>query len=327
MSLIKTHPDFKSIIPSVQNAEKMNHHLGEVLYYQYTFERGTTPWEMYQWDYKDLLAFEIDLERVDRLYHIEVFKYEDPDRIKYLYEMIGRMQYKGEPLYIELNASCNSTCFEYDGEGNIFISRDANLFMKHVLKSNNKKDLIYKSLADDGIEVKEEWDCDVKTHPNFKSVISSVVNAEKMNDYLSYALLYQDMFERRTTPWEMNQWNYDDLQAIEIDLERVDRLYHIKISEESGDRIFEMIGRMQYNEEILYVKLYAGCDSSGFSCHGGGNIFISRDPNLFMKQLFEFKVDKYLIYKSLADDGIEVEEEEQSEFDSVREFPQKNHCQ
>ena len=167
----------------------------------------------------------------------------------------------------------------------------------------------------------------IKTHPNFKSVISSVVNAEKMNDYLWYALSYQDTFERRTTPWEMNQWNYDDLQAIEIDLERVDRLYHIKISEESGDRIFEMIGRMQYNEEILYVKLYAGCDSSGFSCHGGGNIFISRDPNLFMKQPFESKIDKYLIYKSLADDGIEVEEEEQSEFDSVREFPQKNHCQ
>ena len=152
----------------------------------------------------------------------------------------------------------------------------------------------------------------IKTHPDFKSIIPSVQNAKKMNDYLSYALLYQDMFERRTTPWEMNQWDYYDLQAVEIDLERVDRLYHINFVDDCGDRRFEMIGRMQYKEESFYVQLFAGCDNTGFDCRGGGNIFISRDANLFMKQLYNFrsKIDKDLIYKSLADDGIEVEEEE-----------------
>ena len=155
----------------------------------------------------------------------------------------------------------------------------------------------------------------LKTHPDFKSVISSVVNAEDMDDHLFEALSYQYMFDRRTTPWEMQHWDYKDLQAFKIDLEQVDRLYHIKFFENAGDREFEMIGRMQYKGEPLYVELNAGCDNTGFDCQGMGNIFISRDANLFMKLVLRSNNEKDLIYKSLADDGIEVEEEEQSEFD------------
>ena len=153
MSLIKTHPNFKSVISSVVNAEDMEDYLFEALFYQSIFERRTTPWEMQYWDYEDLQAFEIDLEQVDRLYHIKFFEFYGDRQ----FEMIGRMQYKGEPIYVELNAAIEPlTRFNYQGGGNIFISRDANLFMKLVLRSNNEKDLIYKSLADDGIEVEEE---------------------------------------------------------------------------------------------------------------------------------------------------------------------------
>ena len=158
----------------------------------------------------------------------------------------------------------------------------------------------------------------IKTHPNFKSIIPSVQNAEKMNDYLGEVLYYQYTFERGTTRWEMQQWDYDDLQAFEIDLERVDRLYHINFVDDCGDRRFEMIGRMQCKEESFYVQLFA---RRGFHCKGGGYMFISRDANLFMKYLLKSKIEKDLIYKALADDGIEVEEEELSEFESVPQNP------
>ena len=140
-----------------------------------------------------------------------------------------------------------------------------------------------------------------------------------MDNYLFEALSYQSTFDRRTTPWEVQYWDYKDLRAFEIDLERVDRLYHISFFDvANGDREFEMIGRMQYKGEPIYVELNAGCDFTGFDCQGEGNIVISRDANFFMKHLLRSKREKDIIYKALADDGIEVEEEEQSEFDSAK---------
>ena len=73
------------------------------------------------------------------------------------YDLVCRMQ--GE-FYINMKANCciSSAEFMDYGIGNIFISRDANLFMNRVLPSNYKynKALIYESLKKDGIYIHEE---------------------------------------------------------------------------------------------------------------------------------------------------------------------------
>ena len=88
------------------------------------------------------------------------------------YDLICRMQ--GE-FYINMRANCciGSAEFMDYGTGNIFISRDANLFMNRVLPSNYRynKALIYESLKKDGIYIDEknqEKDQQIETESNTK---------------------------------------------------------------------------------------------------------------------------------------------------------------
>ena len=135
-------------------------------------------------------------------------------------------------------------------------------------------------------------------------------------DILGEALHYQYMFTHQT-PMEMD---YDELEEdnIEIDLEKVDRVYHIKFSDYCGvgERDFEFIGWMQYGKEEekpLYVEMIASCDLMGFQSYGGGHIYVSRDADLFMDMVLnEEKHDIYSIYQSLAEDGIRAEKKWES---------------
>lgn len=142
------------------------------------------------------------------------------------------------------------------------------------------------------------------THPDFKSIDPSVRDAQDMDDYIAEALWYQSNFDRRTTPWEMNEWDYDQLQSFNIDLTEVDRLYHIYFYEEAySGRDYRFIARVNYNNQLLYVELTAGCDY----CQGRGFIFVSKDPNLFMQLVLTSEHNKDLVYQSLMEDGIEIE--------------------
>ena len=151
----------------------------------------------------------------------------------------------------------------------------------------------------------------LKTHPDFKSLDAEVQNADTMDDYVGEALSYSYMFEKRTTPWEAQHWDYDALQKFEIDVEKVDRLYYIYHTDHAGGQDFKMIARMEYEEAPLYVELDAGCDYTGFECQGNGVIYVSRDANLFMKLVLskEDSLNRNLIYKSLREDRIYVEED------------------
>ncbi|XP_068226098.1 uncharacterized protein [Palaemon carinicauda] len=149
----------------------------------------------------------------------------------------------------------------------------------------------------------------LKTAPNFKSIDPAVPDADTMEDYLSNALDYQYMFEKRTTPWEMAQWDPDELQSFKIDLEKVDRLYHISFIEDGCvGQEYELIARLNHKGRLLYVELTAGCDYTGFDCQGYGIIFVSSDANLFLNLVLTNNCKKDLIHKSLSEDGVETEE-------------------
>ena len=75
----------------------------------------------------------------------------------------------------------------------------------------------------------------IKTHSDFKSVDPKVYNADTIYDYVGYALMYQYMLEKRTTPWEKDLWDYDQLQNFTIELEQVDRLYYIYYTDDIID--------------------------------------------------------------------------------------------
>ena len=138
-----------------------------------------------------------------------------------------------------------------------------------------------------------------------------VPNTNVMDDYVGYPLLFQYMFDRRTTPWEKTLWNDEELENFNIDLEFIDRLYYINYVETVEEiQYFEMIARMNYKEKKVYVELLAACTVDfGFDCQGEGTIFISEDASIFMQLVLKKRNKKNLIYQSLREDGIQVKEQ------------------
>ena len=152
----------------------------------------------------------------------------------------------------------------------------------------------------------------LNTHPKFKTLMPHVTSAADLQKCMLPSLLHQSLFERRTTPFECNEWDYKELQEFEINTEIVDRIYYINAS---TGYCYQMITRMDYNFTPLYVEIVAICCCIGFRCHGAGFIFVSRDANLFMKLVLSPLLErtKARIYKSLAEDSISMEMEEEED--------------
>ena len=174
-----THPNFKSLDENVKNANAINNQVGHAINNQKYFEKITTPWETtHYWKDKKIQDFKIDLEKIDRLYYIYCDKEGEE------YDLVCRMQ--GE-FYINMRANCciSSAEFMDYGIANIFISRDANLFMNRVLPSNYKynKTLIYESLKKDGIYIdennQEKDQQQIETESNTKESEKDKVNLNK----------------------------------------------------------------------------------------------------------------------------------------------------
>ena len=140
----------------------------------------------------------------------------------------------------------------------------------------------------------------------FQSIIPDFPNSKSINYVIFEALIYQDIFRKTTTPWEMADWGEDELQSFKIKTENIDRLYHINFEDDYGDRSFELIARTQYKGESLFIELKASCDCTGFDCQGGGAIFVSRNANVFMDFVLKTSHKKELIYDSLTKDGIYI---------------------
>ncbi|XP_047474776.1 uncharacterized protein LOC125029071 [Penaeus chinensis] len=155
----------------------------------------------------------------------------------------------------------------------------------------------------------------MNTHRNFKSIIPSITSAEDISEFIGPALSYQYMFDRRTSPWEMEHFEDGELEKFEMDLEKVDRLYYIYAYDDVFGSKYEILARLDYKGKSAYVNLVASCDFTGFECQGGGYIYISFNTNVFTKIMLDDHHKRDLIYNSLASDGVNVEE--QSEHDRL----------
>ena len=144
---MKIHSNFKSIDSTINNGEMMHDYLNYALINQKMFIKKTTPWEMNKlFKLDELNSFNINLEKVDRLYYI----YRNI-KIKE-YSLIARVDYNNRHLYVELYAQQYTDIWE----GFIFISYDVHIFMKLVLLFFQNKNLIYQSLREDGIVINKE---------------------------------------------------------------------------------------------------------------------------------------------------------------------------
>ena len=152
---LNTHPNFKIVHPSISSAEDIYDLISPALCNQLNLVRRTTPFESKQLDYEEIEVYWPD---IDRVYYIKLIHF----LYISIYQMVFRMDYNGTPLYVQLIAKVRPSekIFRY-WKGLIFVSRDANLFMKLVLSLVDcDKAPIYQSLAEDGIYVEEIEDND-----------------------------------------------------------------------------------------------------------------------------------------------------------------------
>ena len=76
---------------------------------------------------------------------------------------------------------------------------------------------------------------------------------------------------------ESRDWNYEKLQKIKINVEKIDRLYEILCIRDN----YKLIARMRYENKFLYVKLFAYYNRTKYV----GTITISEYPSLFIKAI------------------------------------------
>ena len=189
----RTHKDFKSIDPRVRDAEMMNDFLFLPLYYQNMFYKMTTPGEKRIWGVYELSGFRINLEEVDRLYYIySGSNYISSDfrrGLNWDFCMVGRMDHNRGSLYIFLTASCDDFGFMWAWNSRIFISGDADLFMKVVATSELRLKCIYQSLTEDGIPFHQVTEYLMGPRRNWKDVPTL--------KYLCYEAVFDNMTSLR----------------------------------------------------------------------------------------------------------------------------------
>lgn len=144
--------NFLSLDASVANQDDIADLLGEALTYQYLFDKRASPWERASWDDHDLDSFRIQVDMIQRLYYISHY---DDGVSGREYELVVRTVHKERAVYAKLTAGCDFTGFECQGGGEIYITYDAQIFLKSILSGDIDLHGIWKSMVADGLEVEE----------------------------------------------------------------------------------------------------------------------------------------------------------------------------
>ena len=139
----------------------------------------------------------------------------------------------------------------------------------------------------------------------FKSC-STVTDSRNILRYLTRLHLgcNQRLWIHKTPTIELSEWCSDDLQKVRISVKNIDRLYHLDLS----DLHMEMIARMRYRDQLLYIKVLVNKEFCCVRCCGRGIIHVGKDVNTFMRQVLWSK--RYLrnaICELLAEDDIALD--------------------
>ena len=127
---MKTHLNFKSIDPKIKDAKDIIVGAGHLaLYYQYKYDRRTTPLEFNTWNYQNI---PINIENIDRLYYIQKRKFYNGVFNNH-FEMIGRMDYETRFIYFAL--ICLIAENRSQIRGTIYISRNPYQFIENILQN------------------------------------------------------------------------------------------------------------------------------------------------------------------------------------------------
>ncbi|XP_050710585.1 uncharacterized protein LOC126995225 [Eriocheir sinensis] len=150
---------------------------------------------------------------------------------------------------------------------------------------------------------------------NLKSFVAKVKTYDDLLECMEPALSYQFMFERKTSPWEMFEWDQNELQNFKVEAEKIDRVYYVHCTEDELGSDFYVLCRMKYANKHVFVEFAAGCDYTGFDCQGGGEIYITFNATNFFNEALQNlhdTDDTNVLLHALQEDGYHVDAHQES---------------
>ena len=147
MSRHRNH-DFKSLACRLPDKHSLIHELRDIVNRQELIEILWPPREVDEWNNDELDAFRINPHDISRVYYFYS---------GLLYDMYGRMSYKGRYLYFHLNVILHNESWNRRTilGGKIYLTYEAEVFLKSVIDDDCGPLKIWKMMTEDGMEVDE----------------------------------------------------------------------------------------------------------------------------------------------------------------------------
>ena len=143
--------DFISLVPGVETLTDLKQKLRKALKYQSYLYAITTPWDAHYWNEVKLTRFYIDMDKIDRLYHMN-FSHTFED-IRYFSIIVRMKDEENRKLYVELTGKYDNRSLGYR-----FISGNTDIFMYTMMNDTdwhlNGIENIVQSLKKDDIKLK-----------------------------------------------------------------------------------------------------------------------------------------------------------------------------
>ena len=140
-----------------------------------------------------------------------------------------------------------------------------------------------------------------------KSYVEQINSRETMKEELYFAFCHQYMLDRRTSPYELDEWRQQELETVIIDQENIVSLYYLNSQDEFPYfNSWELCCSVMYGAQIFYVHMYANCEYN-INCAGGGCITITRHPKFYLRKIVTSVPASQAVFKALKQEGLEVE--------------------
>ena len=141
-----------------------------------------------------------------------------------------------------------------------------------------------------------------------KSYIPQIQSRKDLSDALYFAFCHQYMLDRRTSPWEVDNWNKEQLDILMIDNKNITSLYYVSTNVETPSyNSWEICCKIMHNSKEYFVHMKAICEYT-LDCEGGGCISLSECPQFFLNKIIPSVKMANSVYEILLKEGYCVEQ-------------------
>lgn len=159
-------------------------------------ENRCPPCESDEWDIEELVKFDIDVNKIDRLYYFKEYLPCSSCLYSKAVDMYGRIDHKGQHLYFNMFVAVFESYPNVTIRRKRYLTFDAQMFLKSILEKECNSEEIVKLMIEDGLVVEEPSIFDLVCKPDWCRL-----GGVPTLSYLCHMTIYenQDLLHHYTT--------------------------------------------------------------------------------------------------------------------------------